>query len=266
MRQAGFIAVALLVIACGPDPNAQLPGVAQPTTTGGASGFGGAVGTGGHTESTSSGGATTIPEGTGGKSTGGASGSGAGGVISSGGIVGSGGKASGGAMGSGGASGSGGAVVGRDGGAVDVPVSGGSDGGPTTYTWGVGPEPCASPKDISCAVGSGNTQNFDSTTEFCFRTADVIEGWSCNNLDGWTMKINGQVVACTSGIVPSGTIPPALNGLYYFDFIGSASAKSWASLSWYAANPAGCKAPPYPSWSGDTAPNPGDAGASSGGG
>lgn len=282
MRQLRFFAFALVVAACGPDPNARLPGspVNPPPSGGSGQGNGGSsVPTG-----TDSGGATTPPS-----ASGGAAGSNpfAGGAAGAspfaGGAAGSSPFGSGGASGgtktssaSGGAAGSspfgsgGGAGSAKTGGTTAS--SGGSSGtggttsASTSYTWGVGPEPCASPKDLSCASGNGQTGNFGNNTEFCFRTADIIAGWSCNNLTGWTMKINGQVVECSSGTVSSSTLPPALNGIYYFDFIGSASALTWASLSWYA-NTGNCKAGPYPSWSagGTTPPPTADAGSSSGG-
>ncbi len=248
---------------CGPDPNAQLPGAVSLAKTGGTTGNGGTT-----TSTIGAGGAGGTTYGNGGSVGSGGTQGGAGGINpffggttgSAGGIVSSGGTAgSGGLLGSGGVVSTGG-IVGNGG----VVGAGGTSTGSTTYTWGVGPEPCASPKDFSCAGGSGNTQNFNTTTEFCFRTADIIAGWSCNNLGGWTMKINGQTVACTSGPITSSTLPPALNGLYYFDFVGSSSSVTWASLSWYA-NTGNCKAPPYPSWSGGTTTSTSDAGTGSGG-
>lgn len=121
----------------------------------------------------------------------------------------------------------------------------------TSSPWGVGPEPCSPAKDLSCANGNGSTGNFDSRTAFCFRTADIIAGWSCNNMDGWTMSVNGREVACTSGTVSSSTLPPAIYGIWYFQFTGTASAKPWASLSWYA-NTGNCKGGPYPAWDSGT--------------
>jgi hypothetical protein len=270
MRHVGFIAIGLIAIACGPDPNARLPGSATVNNNGGAvsssggdsSGGQGAGGVGAGGTTQSNGGASG---GSGGKvgsggaaganpfDTGGAAGNGSGGGSGGGGgKVGSGGAAganpfdTGGAAGkgNGGATSSGGVSAG--GGSTSKGGSGG--GGSSSSGWGVGPEPCSPAKDLSCSSGNGNTGNFDGTT-FCFRTADKIAGWSCNNMDGWTMTINGKETACTSGTVSGSTLPPAINGIWYFQFTGSASSKTWASLSWYA-NTGDCKAGPYPAWGG----------------
>jgi hypothetical protein len=265
MRHVGFIALGLIAIACGPDPNARLPG--SPTvvnnggtvsSSGGDSSGGqgaGGVGAGGTTQSnggSSGSGGTKVQPGSGGAAgsspfdTGGAAGNGSGGKVGSGGAAGSSPFDTGGAAGkgSGGVTSSGG--VSSGGGTTSKGGSGG--GGSSSSGWGVGPEPCSPAKDLSCSTGNGNTGNFDGTT-FCFRTADKIVGWSCNNMDGWTMTINGKETACTSGTVSSSTFPPAINGIWYFQFTGGASSKPWASLSWYA-NTGDCKAGPYPAWGG----------------
>jgi hypothetical protein len=263
MRHVGFIAIGLIAIACGPDPNARLPGSPTVTNNGGAvsssggdssggQGAGGAQANGGSV----GGGGSQVQPGSGGAAganpfdTGGAAGKGTGG--GGGGKVGSGGAAganpfdTGGAAGkgNGGATSSGGVSAG--GGSTSKGGSGG--GGTSSSDWGVGPEPCSPAKDLSCSSGNGNTGNFDGTT-FCFRTADKIAGWSCNNMEGWTMTVNGKETACTSGTVSSSTLPAAINGIWYFQFTGAASAKPWASLSWYA-NTGDCKAGPYPAWGG----------------
>ncbi|MGD0836935.1 MAG: hypothetical protein ABSB49_09870 [Polyangia bacterium] len=243
MLQPRFLALALLAVACGPhDP--YLPGSSpvtqsqsggeggkpSPSQSGGTSDNGGAAGTSpfaGASGSNSSAGGTSGNNPFGGNNNPFASGGG-GGVGSS-------------PYGTGGAGG----VIGSQSG------TGGVGATSTTYTWGVGSAPCASPKDLSCAsaaTGGGQTGNFNNTTEFCFRTEDQIAGLSCNNTSGWTMIVNGTPVTCSSGSISGGILPPALNGLYYFDFIGSASAVNYASLSWWGT----CKAPPYPSWGGST--------------
>jgi len=230
MRRIAVVSAALLIVACGPDPNAVLPGMVKTPSSGGTkpAPAGGAGGT------------TTTPPSSGGTTgTTSAAGGGSGGANPFAGSSGS----SGGATGSGGTKSSGGATG-----------SGGSSSASTTYTWGQGSEPCASPKDISCAPsGSGTTNNFNTTTEYCFRTMATIDGWGCSNLSGWTLKVNGQVVTC------GGTLPPKLNGLYYFDFIGSSSALTYASMYWYGT----CTAGPFPSWSGGSSTS---AGGSSGAG
>lgn len=277
----GFLA--LVAGACGPDPNARLPGSPTPEKTGGNTSMGGSgeggVGAGGETSrggSSGNGGNTVVSPGSGGAAgsspfdTGGAGGtktSASGGAAGSS-PFGNGGVGAGGTTGKGG-SGSGG-ITPAQGGAGGASAggntgSGGKGGGTgTSSTWGVGAEPCSPAKDLSCASGTGSTGNFESSTAFCFRTADIIAGWSCNNLEGWTMTINGQPVTCTSGTVSSATMPPSLNGIYYFAFTGSDSAKTWASLSWYA-NTGNCKAGPYPAWGGSsTTPTP-DAGSTAAG-
>lgn len=265
MRHVGFIAIGLIAIACGPDPNARLPGSPTVVNNGGTVSSSGGDGAGGQGAGGVGAGGTT-------QSNGGSSGSG--GKVGSGGAAGSSpfdtggtagnGNGSGGKFGSGGAAGSspfdtGGAAGNGSGGKGSGGVSsgggttskGGSGGGGSSSSgWGVGPEPCSPAKDLSCSAGNGNTGNFDGTT-FCFRTADKIAGWSCNNMEGWTMTINGKETACTSGTVSSSTLPPAINGIWYFQFTGAASAKPWASLSWYA-NTGDCKAGPYPAWGGSS--------------
>jgi hypothetical protein len=263
MRNVGFIALGLVAIACGPDPNARLPGSPTVTNNGGTVSSTGGQGSGGQGAGGVGAGGTT-------QSNGGSSGSGGKDQPASGGAAGSspfdtGGSGSGGVkVGSGGAAGSspfdtGGAAGngsgGKGGGGVGsggvssgggTTSKGGSGGGSSSSGWGVGPEPCSPAKDLSCSTGSGSTGNFDATT-FCFRTADKIAGWSCNNMEGWTMTINGKEVACTSGTVTSSTLPAAIDGIYYFQFTSSASGKTWASLSWYA-NTGDCKGGPYPAW------------------
>lgn len=265
MRNVGFIALGLVAIACGPDPNARLPGSPTVINNGGTVSSAGGGGSGGQGAGGVGAGGTTQSNGgssgSGGKdqpASGGAAGSspfdtggsGSGGVkVGSGGAAGSspfdtGGAAGKGSGGKGGGGGVGSGGVSSGGGTTSKGGSGG--GGSSSSGWGVGPEPCSPAKDFSCSTGSGSTGNFDATT-FCFRTADKIAGWSCNNMDGWTMTINGKEVACTSGTVTSSTLPPAIDGIYYFQFTSSASAKPWASLSWYA-NTGDCKAGPYPAW------------------
>jgi endoglucanase len=237
MRYAGLIAAALLVLGCGPDPNAQLPGVSgsagtggtttKPSGTGGTTakggsggssrfGSGGMSGTGG---SPGSGGRTTMPPGSGGRtSSGGTAGSGGGGGTT---LVGNGGTNGG----RGGTNGSGGVTTTRtsgiDGGAVDAPGTGGVPG----IDAGGGSEPCTPSKTIT-GTGSGNTGNFDTTGAFCFRTPDNISGWNCSNFDGRTLKVNGVVKAC--GDLP---LPAKVNGYYYFDC--TAGTYNYASIYWY---------------------------------
>lgn len=261
MRHAGFIAAALLILACGPDPNAKLP--FSPTVNGGA---GGATGNGG---ATSAGGSTTQP-GSGGRTTtvsGGATGrggvtssggrtttrvgtggaTGAGGATDEGGTggstrVGTGGRTSGTGgrtTGSGGSTttrrdGGEGGVGGTDGG-VDRPVgSGGArgSGGAPGIDGGGGDEPCV-PAATVTGSGSANSGNFGTTGPYCFRTPDNITGWNCSNFTGRTLKVNNVAVTCggtTPGTMP---LPAKINGYYYFDASGGTGAVEYASIYWY---------------------------------
>jgi hypothetical protein len=231
MRQLSFIAAALLLIACGPDPNAKLPfydmggslGAGGAIGTGGI-GAGGAPGTGGAT--TSSGGSTTAKGGIGGTSgisSGGASGIGSGGKTTgtggaiplSGGTTGSsGGIASlGGGTGAGGVVGSGG-MVGIDG--------GGGSGGDNGIDGGGGDEPCSPAKVFT----GGKTGDFATKDAFCFKTAESIAGWNCSSFDGRTLKVNNVTETC--GTLP---LPAKINGYYYFD--ASAGSYIYAAIYWW---------------------------------
>jgi hypothetical protein len=207
----GFIVVSsvLFLLACGPDPNALLPGMAGPAK-------------GGHTTTSSGGsGGTTTPPASGGTTganpfAGGSTGSigSSGGATSSGGV-----KSSGGVTGSGGVKSSGGTVGG--GGTTTA-----STGALTSYTFGSGAEPCASPKDIS----GGNVKDIGLTAT-CLRTADDFAGWNCSGMDDRTIKVNTVAVKCGD------TPPPKVGSFYYFDI--SAGTNAWAGFSWFC-NFQGC--------------------------
>jgi hypothetical protein len=239
MRRIGLIAVALFLIgiACGPDPNATLPGAppyvsagGAPTSAGGKTGAGGATGAGGGVNPFS-GGSTG--------STGGAT-YGTGGYVTTGGTTG---------IGYGGATGAGGTTT-------------ASTGALTSYNFGTGAEPCSPPKDVS----GGQSGNL-GLGAVCLRTADDFSSWNCSSMDDRTVKINGTPVKC-------GDAPPAkIGSFYYFDV--SAGPTAWASFSWFC-NVQGCGgAHPipscghYPAWvsGGSAAPcsdttSPSDAAAS----
>lgn len=246
MRQVVFVAAALLFVGCGPDLNAQLPGAATPSNTGGASGKGGTVGAGGTTYGSGGIVGTGVTTGSGGGNpfVGGTTGS-TGGIVSSGGKVGTGGVlASGGIVSSGGTDSSGGVVDGGgkvgSGGAVGsggVTGTGGTttptSGALTTYTFGTGDEPCAPTKDVS----GGQSGNL-GTGAVCLRTADDFTGWNCNSMDDRTVKINTVSVKC-------GAAPPAKVGsFYYFDI--TAGATAWAGFSWFCGVQ-DCSSHPIPS-------------------
>ena len=234
MRQVVLVAAALVLIGCGPDPNAQLPGLATPSKSGGASGTGGtSSGAGGSLHG--SGGTTTSQGGSGGVNPfqGGTTGS-SGGIVSSGGTLGAGGDnstggivSSGGVVGSGGVLSSGGIGAAGSGGKVGtggVSSMGGTttpgSGALTTYTFGSGDEPCTPTRDIS----GGSTGNL-GIGAICFRTADDLTDWNCSNADDRTIKINTVTAKC--GSAP----PPKAGSFYYFD-ISSGKSES-ASIYWY---------------------------------
>jgi hypothetical protein len=243
MRYAGLLAAALIILSCGPDPNATLPQLAQPAKGGsGGSGSGGS-GSGG----SGSGGKSTQPDGSGGSEKGGSGGQsrtggrqGTGGKVGTGGSVeegtgggggrirGSGGSGDGGADGTGGRIGpQGGRAVtgGRIGSQGGAPGSGGRSGPP--IDGGADDEPCTPAKTISGA-GSGTTGNFGTTGEFCFRTQDNITGWGCSNFTGRTLKVNSTAVECAK--LP---LPAKVNGYYYFDASGGTTAVDYAAIYWY---------------------------------
>ena len=237
MRKAVLIAAGLFVIGCGPDPNAQLPGVASPAKAGGTTGNGGAGGTThGSGGIVGSGGKTTSQGGTGGLNpfAGGTTGS-TGGIVSSGGKVGSGGL-----FGTGGVASSGG--VASTGGVVDSTGGIVGAGGTSLGSGGsAGAEPCSSPIDFS----GTSSFTFNSTSEVCMRTQDDITGtnWNCSNFTGWTLKVNSVTTTCGSAL------PPKLNGYFYFDATPGTGALAWAAIYWYNAT---LHPGPYPPWPGGT--------------
>jgi hypothetical protein len=236
MRQVGFIAAALFAIACGPDPNAQLPGMAELNPSGGANASGGVVGSGG---AGGSGGASTVPQGTGGRKTGGAGGPGSGGVVSSGGVVGSGGvESTGGVVGSGGVIGRDAGLVsgGRDGGGrVDVPGTGGVGGGSGIDAGGgTSSAACANAKPITQSVV------FNTTDAFCFVTCDqTTYGWDCDSFTDKdrTVTVNGTAVKC------AGTLPATKEGGYYYFEVG-AGGHTWDGIHLNGPKATTCTAPP----------------------
>jgi len=246
MRDAGFIAavaVVLVGLGCGPDPNAQLPGMAVVKGGGGGSGgdgSGGITGSGGTTREPGSGGRTSTARG-------GSGGTGEGGSDGSGGVVSSGGRTStrnggatgaggtndeGGSGGGGGRTGTGGSTtIRRDGGGSDGPVDRplGTDARDTRppVDLGGGEEPCVPAKTIT-GTGSATTGNFGTTGPYCFRTPDNIVGWDCSNFTGRTLKVNNVETACAK--LP---LPAKLGGYYYFDASGGTGAVEYASIYWY---------------------------------
>jgi hypothetical protein len=236
MRKVVHIAAGLFLIACGPDPNALLPGQAAPSTSGGArvsggvttslGGAGGAItGNGGVT---SNGGSTVVASGgVVNPFVGGAPGTN-GGIVSSGGTVGSGGVVSSGGtttspFGNGGLA-SGGGVV-SSGGVTSTGGDTSAGGSSGTDDGGSGSEPCVPAKTIT-GTGSGNSGNFGTTGEFCFRTPDNITGWNCSNFTGRTLKVNGVTTTCGAA-----SLPAKVNGYYYFD--ATAGGVDYASIYWY---------------------------------
>jgi hypothetical protein len=266
----GFNALALVVVACGPDPNARLPGSANPENTGGitsvgGSGEGGGSGTTtvGHGGSSGNGGTTVVSPGSGGAAgsspfdTGGSGGT----KPASGGAAGSspfgnGGAAAGGTTSKGGSgaggSGAGGTTLAQGGaagvgtGGSTVPSQGGSSGSTvapgTGFTFPTGTEPCTpTMKDVS----GGHSDQLGAGAA-CFRTADEISDWSCSGAEDRTVKVNGtEVTKC-------GTTVKRAGSFFYFEF--GAGANAWATVSWWCSNcgGTGAHAVPtcghYPAW------------------
>ena len=256
MRHLGFIVIAFLAIASGPDPNAHLPFALAPSQTGGDTGNS----TGGTTVSNGgAGGATTTsPPATGGATSsnpfaGGGSGgstkpaSGGAAGNSKGGSSGQGGVATGGStdvsggsggattpvQGGGGGAGTGGRTTPSQGGAGGTPTP--SSGALTSYIFPTGDEPCTPAKDFS-----GGHSDQLGTGAICFRTADEITEWSCSGADDRTVKVNSVATKC--GASPP---PKKLGSFYYFDFI--AGTNSWTSVSWWCSNCGGPGLHPVPS-------------------
>lgn len=246
MRMRGLVvSAALLLVACGPDPNAVLPGTVQSNNGGHPISSGGTTGSGGTTSEPSSGGTSGTTSGSGGTKTnpfsGGATGSsggssGSGGVKSSGGVI-----ASGGSVGAGGATGAGG-----------VTGSGGAPG--TGGTTGVGAE-CASAKTFT----TGTTDPF-GTGAVCFITCEgsTTYGWGCDSFKETdrTVTVNGTAVTCGAA-----TLPPAKNGYYYFEI--GAGGHPWDAIHLNAAAGSTCT-PPAGSSAGTS--NGGTSGTSGAGG
>jgi hypothetical protein len=225
MRQAVIVASALFLVACGPDPNAKLPGQATQATMGGAtsnggsgpSGGGGVVGTGGVTPAAGgSGGGNPFVGGTTG-STGGIVSSG--GVVSSGGKVGAGGVASsGGASGAGGMVGSGGQV--GSGGVVGTGGVAGSGGEVGIDGSGTSTAACANATPISGQV------SFGTISAFCFVTCDsTTDGWGCDSFTekDRTVTVNGKMVTCAGAL-------PAKNAAGYYYFEIGPGGQTWDSI------------------------------------
>ena len=214
MRHVGCIAVALIAVACGPDPNARLPG--SPAPSGNVTATGGVVTKTGGT--TGSGGTTVAPPGSGGTTTvTPLAGSGGTKPTATGGAAGSTPSGTGGTTGSG----SGGTTTAKGGNSGTGGTTKTSTGALTTYSFGAGAEPCTPTKDISGGqikdIGAGAT---------CLRTADDFTGWNCSGMDDRKITINGTLVKC-------GDKPPAKAGsFYYFDI--TAGANAWAGSSWFS--------------------------------
>jgi len=248
MRQVVLVAAALFLIGCGPDPNAQLPGLAAPSKSGGASGTGctttssgGAGGTSsGNGGTVGSGGTTTSQGGSGGGNPflGGTTGS-TGGIISSGGKVGTGGAVStGGVDNTGGvvdAGGKGGGGVVGSGGQIGTDGGDGSGGVVGIDGGGISTAACANATPISTSV------TFNTTSAFCFVTCDsTTDGWGCDSFTekDRTVTVNGKAVTCGA------TLPAKNTGGYYYFEIGP-GGQAWDSihLNGPKVAPASCPVP-----------------------
>jgi hypothetical protein len=260
MRYAGFVALAVIILACGPDPNAKLPVIASSQHSGGAGGDGGQSGEGGtSTQPKGGGGSTTVGKGgSGGASSGnggrtgsggsgaigGKTGMGTGGVtgpiggrtmsrtgggggntnIGNGGVTGTGGRV-GGSGGIGGRTGAGG--IGGLGGRTGAGGNAGIDGG------GVSTAACANATPISQSVA------FKTTQAFCFVTCDQTQyGWGCDSFTekDRTVTVNGKSVTC------GGALPPANTGGYWYFEIG-AGGNEWDAIHFNGPLATACPKP-----------------------
>jgi len=211
MRRIAVVSAALLIVACGPDPNAVLPGMVKTPSSGGTkpAPAGGAGGT--TTTPPSSGGTTGTTSAAGGGS--GGANPFAGSSGSSGGATGSGGVKSGG--GAGGGTSSGGAV---------------GTGGSTA----IGAD-CTN----ATLISNGSTPAF-GTGAVCFVTCEgsTTYGWGCDSFTeaDRTVTVNGTAVKC--GVTP---LPAAKNGYYYFQI--GAGGHTWDAIHLNAASGATCTPP-----------------------
>src|SRR5664279_5475098 len=194
MRGLVVVSAALFIVACGPHPNAVLPGTARPPTPGAGGTKPAQAGGAGGTTTTppSSGGTTGTTSAAGGGSGGanpfaGSSGS-SGGVTSSGGV-----KSSGGVTGSGGKTGGAGGTNGTD----AAGVSANCTNAPT--------------------ISGGSTPAFNTTNAVCFITCEgsTTYGWDCDSFteSDRSVTVNGTAVKCGA------TLPPSKAGYYYIETV-----------------------------------------------
>jgi hypothetical protein len=215
MRRFAIASAALLVVACGPDPNAHLPGTAVPSS-------------GGHTSPpTSSGGSTTTSTSSGGNTTTSSGGSGGSTPFGTGGATATGGtKSTGGSGGAAGAGAKGGSGGGAGGSAGSTSTSGIDSGS-------VSPD-CPNPLPVT-STGA----KFDSTSAVCFITCEssVTYGWGCDSFTETqrTVTVNGTAVKCGASL-------PAAKGGYYTFQIG-AGGNTWDAIHLNGSQGVTCTAP-----------------------
>jgi cellulose 1,4-beta-cellobiosidase len=92
----------------------------------------------------------------------------------------------------------------------------------TFNTSGSGTTPCANPITFT-----GNTNNFNTTGAVCYRTSATVNGWGCYNMDGRTIRINGNTTATACG---AGPLPLAKHSDGFTYFSVSAGTYAWAGL------------------------------------
>jgi hypothetical protein len=209
MRRLVVVSAALLIAACGPDPNAVLPGMVKTTPNTGGTKPVPAGGAGGTTTTPPSSGGTsgttsTAAGGSGGANPFAGSSGSSGGVTSSGGIKSSGGVG-GGTGGKGGTSGTGTGAVGAD---------------------------CTNATPITT-----QTIELKTTDAVCFVVcaSATTYGWGCSTFTETqrSVTVNGTAVACGAA-----TLPAAKNGLYYFQI--GAGGETWDSVHFSSSQDTSC--------------------------
>jgi hypothetical protein len=208
-RSVSALLVLSSTVACATATSSGLPTGTDDT---GGAGTGGSLvdqGGGGSSESGSTNGGSVSSAGTpaGGSATGGSA---------------TGGSATGGGGSSAGSSGAAGHAGTATGGAAGTSSSGGAATAGTGGT--VADGPCANPMDVTM----GKSGNFGTTGAVCLRTKETFNSIGCSGFDGRTIKVNGEVAACTG---MKATFAAMIDGYNYFDV--SAGDLAFASFVWY---------------------------------
>jgi hypothetical protein len=95
-----------------------------------------------------------------------------------------------------------------------------------TCTTDVTTEPCTPNYTVGNSE-SVTTPNFGTSDAYCIKVnMSCVGGWHCNNTTGRTVQVNDAARICDQ--MP---MPAKVNGAYYFEFTGGASAVPYASLT-----------------------------------